>query len=102
MSGEVQPDYGKVYSLAYAIWPRQPGLARELVEASGYAWSEPSEVLPDPDVIAGELGEETAERLRRVLRERGAAGEAVLAEIERAFRPPASDPPGPEQSRAAG
>lgn len=66
----------------------------------------PPGAQPEPeaekDVIAEELGEETAERLRRVLRERGEAGRIVLDEIERAFRPPASDPPGPEQSRAAG
>jgi transcriptional regulator with XRE-family HTH domain len=56
MAGEVQPDYGKAYSLAYAVHPRYPGLARDLVEASGYAWAEPTEApepprIP-PDVLA--------------------------------------------------
>lgn len=50
MAGEVQPDYNKVYSLAYAVWPRQPRLARELVEASGYAWAEPAEAPGPPPI----------------------------------------------------
>lgn len=50
MAGEVQPDYGKVYGLAYAVHPRYPGLARDLVEASGYAWAEPEEAPEPPRV----------------------------------------------------
>lgn len=53
-AGEVQPDYGKVYSLAYAVHPRHPDLARELVEASGYAWAEPTEA-PEPEPIPPEV-----------------------------------------------
>lgn len=50
MGGEVAPDYDLVHNLAYALWPRQPDLARELVEASGYAWVEP-DAAPEPPRI---------------------------------------------------
>lgn len=55
IKGEVQPDYEPVYRLAYAIWEQYPGLAQELVEASGYAWAEPDqapEPLVPPEVTA--------------------------------------------------
>lgn len=55
--GEGQPDYDLVNRLARAIWRRHPELARELVEASGYAWAEPAdepepEPLIPPEVLA--------------------------------------------------
>ena len=40
--GKVQPGYAAVRKLAVAVWRKHPGIARELVEASGYAWAEPS------------------------------------------------------------
>jgi transcriptional regulator with XRE-family HTH domain len=47
--GDGQPDYDLVNRLAAAIWRREPRLARELVEASGYAWAEPTEI-PQPTI----------------------------------------------------
>lgn len=53
--GDGQPDYDLVNRLAAAVWLRYPELARELVEASGYAWAEPQEAPPPepvpPDVL---------------------------------------------------
>lgn len=98
--GRVQPGYAAVRKLAVAMWPRHPDLARELVEASGYAWAEPSEA-PPPDVLADELGQDTADRVRRELARRGEAGAVVLAEFERVLRQPASGPSASERSRAA-
>jgi transcriptional regulator with XRE-family HTH domain len=45
--GKVQPGYSAVRKLAVAVWRRHPDVARELVEASGYAWAEPQDV-PEP------------------------------------------------------
>lgn len=47
--GDGQPDYDLVNRLAAAIWRREPELARELVEASGYAWAEPADA-PEPAI----------------------------------------------------
>lgn len=57
--GERQPRYPNIRDLAWGIWRRYPRLRRlaaELVEASGYPWSEPTEApepprIP-PDVLA--------------------------------------------------
>lgn len=48
--GKVQPGYGTVWRLSVAVWRRHPDLARELMEASGYAWAEPDE-LPEPEPV---------------------------------------------------
>ena len=48
--GENRPGYDPVRKLALAVWRSRPDLARELVEASGYAWAEPGEV-PEPPPI---------------------------------------------------
>lgn len=48
--GKVQPGYGTVWRLAAAVWRRHPELARELVEASGYAWAEPQDA-PEPESL---------------------------------------------------
>src|ERR1700761_7362903 len=45
--GENRPGYTPVRKLALAVWHKHPGIARELVEASGYPWTEPEE-LPEP------------------------------------------------------
>jgi transcriptional regulator with XRE-family HTH domain len=53
--GDVQPGYQPVRRLAAGIWRRHPGLARELVEASGWPWQEPRlepEPLVDPELAA--------------------------------------------------
>lgn len=89
--GDGQPDYALVNNLARAVWRKHPDLARELVEASGYAWAEPSEnevpaePLVPPEVIAtlqrvykrepDRLKEaiEALEAIERERRERGAA-----------------------------
>lgn len=108
--GKVQPGYAPVRRLALAIFRKYPDLARELVEASGYAWAEPSDA-PEPDVLADEFGEDTAARLRRVLGKRGEAGADVLRAIEDELRSPreagtqggSGEPQGgSERSRAAG
>ena len=48
VGGEVAPDYSLVNNLAAKLWGKHPDLARELVEASGYAWAEPDEE-PEPE-----------------------------------------------------
>lgn len=53
--GRVQPGYGAVRKLAVAVWRKHPGLARELVEASGYPWAEPTEAPAPPPVPADVL-----------------------------------------------
>lgn len=64
--GRVQPGYSAVRKLAVAVWRGHPDEARELVEASGYAWAEPQD-SPDPPP---ELDDDTElmERLRRAYR----------------------------------
>ena len=52
--GKVQPGYTAVRKLAVALWRKQPELARELVEASGYPWAEPTEA-PQPPPIPPEV-----------------------------------------------
>jgi transcriptional regulator with XRE-family HTH domain len=46
--GKVQPGYSAVRKLAVSVWRRYPEVARELVEASGYAWAEPTDA-PEPE-----------------------------------------------------
>lgn len=46
--GANRPDHDSVRRLAAAVWRRHPDVARELVEASGYAWADPDE-LPEPE-----------------------------------------------------
>lgn len=99
--GANRPDYDAIRRLAAAVFRNHPAIARELVEASGYPWSEPAE-LPEPDALADVLGEDAAERLRRELATRGEAGAIVLADMEHVLRPPASGPSGSERPRAAG
>jgi transcriptional regulator with XRE-family HTH domain len=45
-----QPDYNLVNNLARAVWRRYPDQARELVEASGYAWAEPEPESEPPPI----------------------------------------------------
>jgi len=52
--GENRPGYDPVRKLALAVWRSHPGIARELVEASGYAWAEPGSV-PEPPPIPSEV-----------------------------------------------
>lgn len=101
--GAHRPDHDAIRRLARGVFRKHPALAKELVEASGYAWAEPVDA-PAPDVLADEFGEDTAARLRRVLGSRGETGEAVLRAIEDEFRPPREDGTraGSERSRAAG
>ena len=101
--GKVQPGYAAVRKLAVAVWRKHPALARELVEASGYAWAEPTDA-PETDVLADEFGEENAARLRRVFEKRGETGAAVLRAIENELRSPGGGAAqgGSERSRAAG
>ena len=73
--GRVRPGYDAARRLAAATWHRHPAEARELVEASGYAWSQPSAPPPEP-LVAPELAAE----LRRRHPE---DAEYVIAELER-------------------
>lgn len=75
IGGEVTPDWIPVRTLAWAVFPRQPDLARELVEASGWPWQEPPEPAPEP-LVAPEL----AESLRRYAPD---DAEDIIAELER-------------------
>jgi transcriptional regulator with XRE-family HTH domain len=88
--GANRPDHDPIRRLAAATFRRYPGIARKLVEASGYDWAEPSE-LPPPDVLADELGQDAAGRVRRELARRGKAGAVVLAEMERVLSSPVEE-----------
>lgn len=46
--GKVRPGHDAAQGLALATWRRHPVQARELVEASGYRWTEPPEPEPEP------------------------------------------------------
>jgi transcriptional regulator with XRE-family HTH domain len=52
--GKVQPGYDTVWRLAAALFRGHPDLARQLVEASGYAWAEP-DPSPAPPLIDPEV-----------------------------------------------
>lgn len=52
--GENRPSHDAVRRLAAAVWREHPRLARELVEASGYPWTEPAAV-PKPSIPADVL-----------------------------------------------
>lgn len=103
MSGaEGQPDYDLVNRLARAIWRRHPDLARELVEASGYAWAEPTGEPEPVDVLAEVWGKDIADRVRSEVRKRAPRdAEAVLRGIEDIVRQPSSADESP-RARAAG
>jgi AcrR family transcriptional regulator len=75
IGGEVTPDWIPVRTLAWAIWPRYPNQARELVEASGWPWQEPPEPEPEPLVDP-----EVAEILRRRYPDEA---DELIAELER-------------------
>jgi hypothetical protein len=75
MDGAVQPDWVHVRNLAWAIYPRRPDDARELIDASGWPWQDPPEPQPEP-LVAPEL----AESLRRNAPE---DAEEIIAELER-------------------
>ena len=81
--GIVRPGYDAVRRLAAAVWRRHPDIARELVEASGYAWSDPSDAPPEPLVDP-----EVAEMLRRRYPEEA---DEFIAELERRLSEPRED-----------
>jgi hypothetical protein len=70
-----QPERIAIQGLAWAILPRSPELARDLVRAAGHPWEDPPESEPEPLVDP-----EVAEALRRHY-----PGEAddLIAELER-------------------
>jgi transcriptional regulator with XRE-family HTH domain len=76
--GRVQPGYGAVRRLAVAAYRTRPDLARELVEASGYAWAEPQELPPEP-VVPERLRREIMSEPKLTDEER----QAVLRAVER-------------------
>jgi transcriptional regulator with XRE-family HTH domain len=89
--GKVQPGYGTATRLASAVWRRQPQLARELVEASGYAWAEPTGEPEPADILAEVWGKDIADRVRKEVRKRAPRdAEAVLRGIEDIVRQPSS------------
>ena len=91
--GDGQPDYDLVTRLARAIWRQHPDLARELVEASGYAWAEPDpDSEPEPAISPALL-----EAIRKEVDP--ADQERVIDALERTLR---GGPPPNEPQRAAG
>lgn len=106
MAGEVAPEYVPVRALAWALWPRHPDLARELTEASGWPWQEPSEAerSPPPTPMEELLGTEEAEQVRRKIRARkGAHADWYISAVEDALSQPpedAADSPAPGAPRA--
>lgn len=79
ISGEVKPDWIPVRTLAWALWPRYPDQARELVEASGWPWQEPPEEdLPPPE----RLSDQTKAAIRRDLADDPVLAEQVIAYTE--------------------
>lgn len=75
--GRVRPGYDAVRRLAAAVWRQHPDLARELVEASGYAWAEPDPatlplIAPEVEADIRRLAEsdEEAELLLEAMRRR--------------------------------
>ena len=100
--GKVRPGPDVVRRLAAALWPKQPELARELVEASGYPWVEPQAEPEPPDVMAEAWGSEIADSVRREVRKRAPReAEAILRAIEDDLTPPSSAAGSPPE-RAAG
>jgi transcriptional regulator with XRE-family HTH domain len=87
--GENRPGPDAVRRLAAAVWPRQPELARELVEASGYPWVEPQrepEPLVPPEVL------EVLERVYKGEPERLREAVQALESIERERRQTGASP----------
>lgn len=52
--GANRPDHDPVRRLAAAVFRRRPDIARELVEASGYPWTEP-DAAPEPPPIPADV-----------------------------------------------
>jgi transcriptional regulator with XRE-family HTH domain len=68
--GANRPDHDAIVQLAAQVWRSHPDVARELGEASGYAWAEP-EAAPEPppvprDVLAV-MGKYSPERQREIV-----------------------------------
>jgi hypothetical protein len=90
--GANRPDHDSVQRLAARIWAKHPDVARELVEASGYPWREPSdepEPLVDPQLV---------DALRKYA---PAEAEEVIAELERKRAARLSAPHEAGEGRAA-
>ena len=95
--GKVQPGYSTIRSLSSAIWRRNPDLARELVEASGYAWAEPDDT-PEPIISPSLLAS-----IRKEFPDDPAAQQRVIDAVERTMRgePPPGAQAGADESRDA-
>lgn len=94
--GKVQPGYGTVRSLSSAVWRRHPDLARELMEASGYAWAEPADAPePEPTVSADLLAS-----IRKEFPDDPEAQQYVIDTVERIARgePPPTEPRAADES----
>lgn len=101
--GKVQPGYGTATRLASAVWRRQPQLARELVEASGYAWAEPTGEPEPVDVLAEVWGKEIADSVRSEVRKRAPQeAEEILRAIEADLSRPSSAASSAPRNAAAG
>jgi len=103
--GRVKPDYSRVRRLALGVWHSHPQLARELVEASGYPWADPTEAeAPPPTPLEELFGADGAEDVRRKIRiHKGADADWYISAIESALSaPPAGecDPQSPDAGRA--
>lgn len=74
-----QPDYHHVGRLAEALWRRgYAGPARELSEASGYAWAEPQDE-PEPDPVPADVLRVISQAVARGERSQEWADDAIAA-----------------------
>jgi transcriptional regulator with XRE-family HTH domain len=100
-----RPDHDAVRQLAARIWREHPDIARELVEASGYPWAEPTEVEAPWTPLDEFFGSaEDAEEVRaKIRRHKGADADYWISAIETALSQPpagADDCPGPGGAQA--
>ena len=92
--GANRPDHDAVRRLAAAVWRRHPDLARELVEASGYAWAEP-DTVPEPTISPSLLA-----AIRREVDP--ADQERVIYALERTLRGESAESPAATESSPEG
>jgi hypothetical protein len=89
--GENRPGYDAARRLALAVYRDHPDLARELVEASGYPWSEPQD-LPEPEP-APDLARDEPELYEALFRAYDGDEKKVLAALRAVLETEASERP---------
>ena len=90
---KVRPGYSNVRKVAVTVWRDEPDLARQLVEASGYPWAEPTETEAPPQTpVEREYGKEWADDLRHKIRAvKGRDAEYFISAVEQALTEPPED-----------